>query len=78
MHDVDAAVFPLAPDALIGVGNGERWCVEALGAAGKPFMRVNNGGATGMSAIIAAWTHVASGMFDVVLVVAPRASGCRA
>lgn len=68
MGDVDAVVFPLAPDALIGVGNGERWCVEALGAAGKPFMRVNNGGATGMSAIIAAWTHVASGMFDVVLV----------
>jgi acetyl-CoA C-acetyltransferase len=68
MADVDAVVFPLAPDALIGVGNGERWCVEALGASGKPFMRVNNGGATGMSAIIAAWTHVASGMFDVVLV----------
>ncbi|AEA25907.1 thiolase family protein [Pseudonocardia benzenivorans] len=68
MDDVDAVVFPLAPDALIGVGNGERWCVEALGAAGKPFMRVNNGGATGMSAVIAAWTHVASGMFDVVLV----------
>lgn len=68
MADVDAVVFPLAPDALIGVGNGERWCVEALGATGKPFMRVNNGGATGMSAVIAAWTHVASGLFDVVLV----------
>lgn len=68
MKDVDAVVFPLAPDALIGVGNGERWCVEALGAVGKPFMRVNNGGATGMSAVIAAWTHVASGLFDVVLV----------
>ncbi|MET7640636.1 thiolase family protein [Streptomyces sp. NPDC005438] len=68
MGQVDAVVFPLAPDALIGVGNGERWCVEALGAAGKPFMRVNNGGATGMSAVITAWTHIASGMFDVVLV----------
>ena len=66
--DVDAVVFPLAPDALAGVGNGERWCVDALGAAGKPFMRVNNGGATGMSAVLAAWTHVASGDFDVVLV----------
>jgi acetyl-CoA C-acetyltransferase len=68
MADVDAVVFPLAPDALIGVGNGERWCIEALGATGKPFMRVNNGGATGLSAVLAAWTHVASGMFDVVLV----------
>ena len=32
MADVKAVVVPLAPDALIGIGNGERWCVEALGA----------------------------------------------
>lgn len=68
IDDVDAVVYPLAPDALAGVGNGERWVIDALGATGKPFMRVNNGGATGMSAVLAAWTHVASGMFDVVLV----------
>jgi acetyl-CoA C-acetyltransferase len=68
MDDVEAVVFPLAPDALIGVNNGERWCIEVLGATGKPFMRVNNGGATGMSAVLAAWTHIASGLFDVVLV----------
>lgn len=68
MSEVDAVVFPLAPDALIGVGNGERWCVEAIGATGKPFMRVNNGGATGLTAVIAGWMHVASGLFDVVLV----------
>lgn len=65
---VEAVVFPLAPDALGGVGNGERWCVEAVGGAGKPFMRVNNGGATGMSAVLTAWTHIAAGLFDVVLV----------
>lgn len=65
---VEAVVFPLAPDALTGVSSGERWCVEAVGAVGKPFMRVNNGGATGMSAVLTAWTHIASGMFDVVLV----------
>lgn len=65
---VDAVVYPLAPDALIGVSNGERWVIDALGATGKPFMRVNNGGATGMSAILTAWTHIASGLFDVVLV----------
>lgn len=68
INDVDAVVYPLAPDALIGVGNGERWVIDALGATGKPFMRVNNGGATGMSAVLTAWTHVASGLFDVVLV----------
>lgn len=65
---IEAVVFPLAPDALVGVSSGERWCVDALGAAGKPFMRVNNGGATGMSAVLTAWTHIAAGMFDVVLI----------
>ena len=68
MADVGAVVFPLAPDALIGVGNGERWCIEALGAQGKPFMRVNTGGATGLTAVVAGYVHVASGLFDVVLV----------
>jgi acetyl-CoA C-acetyltransferase len=66
--DIQAVVFPLAPDALIGVGNGERWCVEAVGAQGKPFMRINTGGATGLTAVQAAYMHVASGLFDVVLV----------
>lgn len=68
IEDIEAVVYPLAPDALIGVNNGERWIIDALGAAGKPFMRVNNGGATGMSAVLTAWTHIASGLFDVVLV----------
>jgi len=68
MADIEAVVFPLAPDALIGVGNGERWCVEAIGAQGKPFMRVNTGGATGLTAVQAGYIHVASGMFDAVLV----------
>lgn len=68
MADIGAVVVPLAPDALIGIGNGERWCVEALGAQGKPFMRVNTGGATGLTAVIAGYVHVASGLFDAVLV----------
>lgn len=68
MDDIGAVVFPLAPDALIGIGNGERWCIEAIGAQGKPFMRVNTGGATGLTAVIAGYVHVASGLFDTVLV----------
>lgn len=68
MSDIGAVVVPLAPDALIGIGNGERWCIEALGAQGKPVMRVNTGGATGLTAVQAAYMHVASGMFDAVLV----------
>lgn len=68
MADVEALVIPLAPDALIGVANGERWCIDALGAQGKPYMRVNTGGATGLTAVQAGYMHVASGMFDIVLV----------
>jgi acetyl-CoA C-acetyltransferase len=68
MKDIEAVVVPLAPDALIGIGNGERWIIESIGATGKPVMRVNNGGATGATAVEVAWMHIASGMFDVVLV----------
>lgn len=68
MSEIDAITFPLAPDALIGVGNGERWCIDALGAQGKPFMRINTGGATGLTAVQAGYMHVASGLFDIVLV----------
>jgi acetyl-CoA C-acetyltransferase len=68
MDDMQALVVPLAPDALIGIGNGERWLIESIGATGKPVMRVNNGGATGATAVEVAWMHIASGMFDVVLV----------
>jgi acetyl-CoA C-acetyltransferase len=68
MSEIDAVVFPLAPDALIGIGNGERWCIEAIGAQGKPFMRINTGGATGLTAVQVGYVHVASGLFDKVLV----------
>jgi acetyl-CoA C-acetyltransferase len=66
---IQAVVFSLAPDALVGIGNAERCCVEVLGAVGKPFMRVNTGGSTGLTSVQVGYAHVASGMFDVVLVV---------
>jgi len=67
IRDIDAAVLALAPDALMGVAHAERWVADALGAAGKPYMRVNTGGSTGITATQAAFYHVASGMFDCVL-----------
>jgi acetyl-CoA C-acetyltransferase len=67
-NDVEAVVIPLAPDALIGIAHGERLCVEALGAQGKPLIRVNTGGSTGLSAVQVAYAHVRSGLFDCVLV----------
>ena len=74
MHDakldfdaIKGVVYSLSPDAMIGIGNAERLGVDAVGARGKPFLRINTGGATGISAVAAAYYHVASGMFDVVL-----------
>ncbi len=69
MDDVDAYVLGLAPEALMGVSHAERWCVEALGTGLKPVMRIQTGGATGLSAVQAGYHHVASGRFRRVLVV---------
>ena len=43
---------------------------EGAGGINKPTMRVYVGGATGVFTPIAGWWHVASGLFDTVLVVA--------
>jgi acetyl-CoA C-acetyltransferase len=64
---IEAVVYSLSPDAMIGIGNAERLGVDAVGGRNKPFLRINTGGATGISAVAAAYYHVASGMFDVVL-----------
>jgi acetyl-CoA C-acetyltransferase len=67
-EEIQAVVFSLAPDSLIGVGSAERWCVDAIGATNKPFMRINTGGSTGISSVLTGYYHVASGLFDCVLV----------
>lgn len=69
LSDLDAIVYSMAPDALIGVNHAERWVADAAAAAGKPMLRINTGGSTGMSAVQAAHDHVASGVCDTVLVV---------
>lgn len=69
IDDIDAIVLALAPESLIGVNHAERWCAGAVGAVGKPMLRVQTGGATGMSAVHAGYRHIASGLFQRVLVV---------
>ena len=69
IDEIDAVVLALAPESLMGVPHAERWCVEYLGAAMKPVLRIQTGGATGLSAVEAGYTHVASGLYDRVLVV---------
>lgn len=67
--DIDAVVFSMAPTEFMGVTDADRWAVDAVGGRGKPFMRVHTGGATGGSAAQAGYMHVASGLYDTVLVV---------
>lgn len=67
--DVDAVVFSLAPTFFMGVADADRWAVESVFATGKPIFRVHTGGATGGSAVEAAYTLVRSGMARSVLVV---------
>ena len=68
MRDIDAVVFANAPDAFCGINHPERWSVDYIGARGKPFMRSHTGGSTGISAVEVGFYHVASGLFDAVLV----------
>jgi acetyl-CoA C-acetyltransferase len=65
--DIQGVVYSLSPDAMVGIGNAERLGVDAVGARNKRFLRVNTGGATGISSVAAAYYHIASGACDVVL-----------
>jgi len=69
-RDVDAVVIGSAPEIFEGVNNPELWIGPAIGATGKPLMRIHTGGTVGASTTIASFYHVVSGMFDVVLAVA--------
>ncbi len=68
LDEIEAVVFSLAPDALLGIGNAEHLGVDAVGARNKRFMRINTGGSTGLSSVAAGYTHIASGACDLVLV----------
>ena len=65
--DIEAVVYSLSPDAMVGIGNAERIGVDAVGARNKRFLRINTGGATGISSVAAAYYHVAARACDVVL-----------
>lgn len=66
-EQIEAIVYSLSPDSMVGIGNAERLGVDAVGARNKPFLRINTGGATGISSVISAYYHIASGACDVVL-----------
>lgn len=66
-EDIEAVVYSLSPDAIVGIGNAERLGVDAVGARNKRFLRINTGGATGLSSVAAAYYHIAAGACDVCL-----------
>ena len=67
--EIDAVVFSMAPTQFMGVNDCDRWATSHVWGAGKPFMRIHAGGATGGSALHAGYIHIASGMYRNVLVV---------
>jgi acetyl-CoA C-acetyltransferase len=73
----DAGIKPRDIDAVVianmelfeGRAWPELWVGEAAFAAGKPCLKVATGGTSGTSGCIAGFHQVASGLFDIVLVV---------
>ncbi|HEX8780365.1 MAG TPA: thiolase domain-containing protein [Nocardioides sp.] len=68
--DIDAVVVGKAPDLFEGVMMPELYLAEALGAAGKPLLRVHTAGSVGGSTAIVASSLVSSGVHRRVLTVA--------
>lgn len=70
MDDIEAVCLGTAPDSFDGVHLNGEYLSDGAGGWGKPYMRSYVGGGTGVFAPIQGWYHVASGLFDAVLVVA--------
>jgi acetyl-CoA C-acetyltransferase len=70
LADVDAVCLTSAPDAFDGVHMKGEYLSDGAGGFGKPFIRTYVGGGSGVFTAIQGWYTVASGMFDVVLLVA--------
>jgi acetyl-CoA C-acetyltransferase len=73
--DLDMVVMGSAPDAFDGIHIKGDNLLDGCAAAGKPYVRVFNGGGTGVFAAIAGWWHVASGVADIALVVCEEKMG---
>lgn len=66
---IDAVVFGSAVDAFCGIHNSDKLIVEASAGLCKPTIRNSTSGSTAVSTPILAYTHVASGLFNVVMVI---------
>src|SRR3954451_17075175 len=68
--DIDVVVIGKAPDMFEGVAMPELHMADALGAVGKPMLRVHTAGSVGGSTAIVATKLVAGGIHERVLTVA--------
>ncbi|WP_436796056.1 thiolase domain-containing protein [Actinospongicola halichondriae] len=68
--DIDAVVVGKAPDFFEGVMMPELYLADALGAVGKPLLRVHTAGSVGGSTAIVAASLIQSGVHQRVLTVA--------
>src|SRR3954447_22087900 len=69
-NDVDAVVIGKAPDFFEGVVMPELFLADALGAVGKPMLRVHTAGSVGGSTALVAASLVQAGIHERVLTVA--------
>ena len=69
LKDVDAVVIGKAPDAFEGIVMPELFLADAVGAVGKPLLRVHTAGSVGGSTFIVGAHHVITGIHDTVLAV---------
>jgi acetyl-CoA C-acetyltransferase len=67
--DIDALILGKAPDMFEGVVMPELYLSDALGANGKPVLRVHTAGSVGGSTAVVAANYVQSGAFRRVLTV---------
>lgn len=66
--DIDAVVIGNM-DHFEGINYVDTWSVDGSGAFLKPILKVTTGGTTGTTVAMAAYYHVASGLFDKVLAI---------
>jgi len=67
--DIDGVVFGTMPSMMEGVALTHFYFADALQAVGKPILKSETCGSTGMSLALTGYYWVASGMADMVLVV---------
>lgn len=76
MDDIDAIVIGKAPDFFEGVMMPEGYLAEALGAVGKPLLRVHTAGSVGGSTACVATNHVEAGVAERVLTIGWEMQSC--